>query len=386
LMMQIEIFRKEIEHCVASADYGDVIFAALFINQQPFPATIKQHLLVDTIRVQILTGARTRVDLSVPVKAEMITDWNIGNNKKQSTPMKGHEERFSPDGTASFRALKFTVGTGCKAVQIKFRTLLNKKNQKFQFESDPSECFIVMTNTKQWAEAQGILTKRELFKESSEVSAQYFANIIQMLYIQASRQDPRKASRPLGPLDFQFLFITKVLKAFSYHQIVTQADFDRLWSWFGPVLQKIRYQKFLLPMWTGGLFWGFISKTESEQVLEPYDAGTFILRFSERMNNGSMAVAYKQSQNAVRHYLIKSKDTSGQGHSLPQFIRDTSSLLQFLRITITEAFELKFSVIEKNQALAKIGSKRRKTADNKGSGYDEYLFDLVDAATKNWQI
>jgi len=138
-------------------------------------------------------------------------------------------------------------------------------------------------------------------------------------------------------------------------------------------------------MWTGGLFWGFISKTESEQVLEPYDAGTFILRFSERMNNGSMAVAYKQSQNAVRHYLIKSKDTSGQGHSLPQFIRDTSSLLQFLRLTITEAFELKFSVVEKNQALAKIGSKRRKTADNKGSGYDEYLFDL-DAATKNWQI
>jgi len=129
-MMQIEIFRKEIEHCVASADYGDVIFAALFINQQPFPATIKQHLLVDTIRVQILTGARTRVELSVPVKAEMITDWNIGNNKKQSTPMKGHEERFSPDGTASFRALKFTVGTGCKAVQIKFRTLLNKKKSK----------------------------------------------------------------------------------------------------------------------------------------------------------------------------------------------------------------------------------------------------------------
>jgi hypothetical protein len=370
---------------VATPDYGDVIFAALFINQQPFPATIKQHLLVDTIRVQILTGARTRVDLSVPVKAEMITDWNIGNNKKQSTPMKGHEERFSQDGTVTFRALKFTVGTGCKAVQIKFRTFLNRKNQKFQFESDPSECFIVMTNTKQWAEAQGILTKRELFKDSSEVSAQYFANIIQMLYIQASRQDPRKASRPLGPLDFQFLFATKVLKPFSYHQQVTQADFDRLWSWFGPVLQKIRYQKFLLPMWTGGLFWGFISKTESDQVLEPYDAGTFILRFSERFNNGSMAVAYKQSHNIVRHYLIKSKDTSGQGHSLPQFIRDTSSLLQFLRISITESFELKFSVIEKHQALAKIGSKRRKTADNKGSGYDEVLFDL-DAAAKKWQI
>jgi len=383
-MMQIDLYRKEIEHCVASPDYGDVIFAALFINQQPFPAPIKQHLLVDPIRVQILIAARTRVDLSVPVRAEMITDWNIGNNKKQTSPMKGHEEKFSTDGTVAFRSLKFTVGTGCKAVQIKFRTILNRKNQKFQFESDPSESFIVMTNTKQWAEAQGILTKRELFKESSEVTAQYFANVIQMLYIQASRQDARKAFRPLGPSDFRFLFENKILKPFSYNQLVNQTDFDRLWSWFGPVLQKIRYQKFLLPMWTGGLFWGFISKAESEQVLEPYDIGTFILRFSV-MNNGSMAVAYKQSKTAVRHYLIKSKDTSGQGHSLPQFIRDTSSLLNFLRISLTDAFEIKFSLVEKNQALAKIGSKRRKMADNKGSGYDEYLFDL-DAAAKNWKL
>jgi hypothetical protein len=370
---------------MASGEYGDVIFASLFINQQPFPATIKQHLTVDAIGVQFLTAARTRVDISVPVRAELITDWNIGNNKKQSTPMKGHEERFSKDGTAYFKGLKFTVGTGCKAVQVKFRAYLTKKTQKFQFESEPSESFIVMTNTKQWAEAQGILTKKELFKEYNEVTAQYFANVIQSLYIQASRQDPLKAPRPLGPSDFQFLFANKVLKPFSLHQLVTQSDFDRLWSWFGPVLQKIRYQKFLLPMWTAGLFWGFISKAESEQYLERYGAGTFILRFSERMNNGSMAVAYKQSQNTVRHYLIKSKDTSGQGHSLPQFIRETSSLLQFLRLTISESFELKLSLVEKHQALAKIGSKRRKTTDNKGSGYDEDFLDLV-AASNNWEI
>jgi len=288
--------------------------------------------------------------------------------------MKGNEEKITKEGIASFKNMVFTVGTGCKAVQIKFQS----KSQKRLLDSEPSEAFVVMTNTKQWAEAQGILFKKEMFKTKQEIPSQYFCNLIQNMYIQASRQDPLKALRPLSPFDFQFLFSTKVLKPFYQNEQVTQADFDRFWAWFGPVLQKIRYQKFLLPMWTAGLFWGFISKTESERILEPYGVGTFILRFSERMNNGSMAVAYKQSQHSVRHYLIKSKDTSGQGHSLPQFIRETTSLLQFLRLTITESFEMKLSLLEKHQALAKIGrvGRPRKQTDKGGDGYDDDFLDL----------
>jgi len=38
---------------------------------------------------------------------------------------------------------------------------------------------------------------------------------------------------------------------------------------------------------------------------------------------------------------------------------------------------MKLSLMEKHQALAKIGSKRRKQTDNKGDGYDEDFIDLV---------
>jgi len=216
-----------------------------------------------------------------------------------------------------------------------------------------------MTNTKQWAEAQGILLKKEMFNDSQEIPAQLFCNLVQNLYIQASRQDPTKSMRPLGPDDFNFIFENKIKKPFCIKEQVVESEFDQFWSWFGPVLQKIRYQKFLLTMWTAGLFWGFISKTNSARVLGPYPVGTFLLRFSERVGNGSIAIAYKQTPNTVRHYLIKTKDTSG-GQSLPQFIREIIPLVQFLRITINEGFETNLSVVDKHQALAKIGNKRKK--------------------------
>jgi len=102
--------------------------------------------------------------------------------------------------------------------------------------------------------------------------------------------------------------------------------------------------------------------------------GTFLLRFNERMADGSMAVAYKQKKSEVRHYLIRVKDISGQGKSLPQFIRDTRSLLCFLRMTLTEEFDLNLQVVEKHKALEKIGKK--KTSNFGGDGYDSELLEL----------
>jgi len=295
--------------------------------------------------------------------------------------MQGHEEYLNKGGVATFSRLKFVVGTGCKMVNIKFRVPVKCNGKQMTVESSQSEPFIVMTNTKQWDEAQGILLKKDIFRGRLEVTSPQFCNTIQRHYMQASRQDSLKAVRPLGPTDFDFLFSTKIVKNFGLSELLSHKDFDRFWLWFGPALQKIRYHKYLIQMWTAGLFWGFISKSESEHVLEPYGMGTFLLRFSERMSDGSMAVAYKQKQNEVRHYLIRAKDISGQGRSLPQFIRETRSLLHFLRITFSDSFVMNLHLIDKHKALEKIG-KKKKPVNNNGDGYDPELLELgLDSLT-----
>jgi hypothetical protein len=198
---------------------------------------------------------------------------------------------------------------------------LGMRGQKRIVESEPSEPLIVITNTKQWGEAEGILLKKDIFKGRLDVSAQLFSNGVQRHYMQASRQSMMKPTRPLDPKAFEFFLTCKIGgRQFASSHVVTQKDYDNFWLWFSAVLQKVRYQKYLLPMWTLGLFWGIISKADAEKVLDPFGAGTFLLRFSER-SVGSMAVAYKQSQNRVCHYMIKGTDTNNQGRSLPQFLR-----------------------------------------------------------------
>jgi len=165
----------------------------------------------------------------------------------------------------------------------------------------------------------------------------------------------------------------KLGKDFDTNTIITQKDFDNFWNWFGPVLQKIRYCKFLLPMWNQGLVWGIIDKHEAEKQLKNFGVGTFLLRFSERQP-GALAIAYKQSKSQCRHYLVKNTDITGQGRSLPNFIRESFSLLQFLRVSDFGS-ERSVSVIDKHQGLLKIGNKRKKV-ESDVCNYDDELIDL----------
>jgi len=197
--------------------------------------------------------------------------------------------------------------------------------------------------------------------------------------MQASRQPMMKPTRPLDPKAFEF-FLTKIGgRPFASPLQVTQKDYDTFWVWFSAVLQKVRFQKYLLQMWCLGLLWGVISKSDAEQLLAPFGAGTFLLRFSER-SVGSMAVAYKQSHNRVCHYMIKPTDTNATGRSLPDFLRDTSSFTKFLQVTTSETFKRRVVVLEKQIALLKIGNKRKKASEpgSKQSSYDDDIFDLDD--------
>ena len=58
--------------------------------------------------------------------------------------------------------------------------------------------------------------------------------------------------------------------------------------------------------------------------------------------------------------------------------RETSSFVQFLQISTTESFKRKLTVIDKHQALQKIGNKRKKTGGEtkSQSSYDEDIKDL----------
>jgi len=94
--------------------------------------------------------------------------------KKRQSPLKNTEETINKSTfMARFLKLTFLVGTVCKAVQLKFNAPVelsyvdfdnSQKGGQITIESIiPSESFIVMTNTKQWSEAQGILLKKKRY-------------------------------------------------------------------------------------------------------------------------------------------------------------------------------------------------------------------------------
>jgi len=220
--------------------------------------------------------------------------------------------------------------------------------------------------------------KRDLFKGKLEVTRAQFCNVLQRHYLEATKQSITNPSRPLSIQEFAFMFSKKLSKQFNdINATISQKEFDNFWDWFGPVIHKIRFCKFLLPMWTQGLVWGIIDKHEAEKELDNCGAGTFIIRFSER-TSGSLALAYKQSNSQCRHYLLKDSDINGQGKSLPNYIRDQRSFIKFLKIQ-DFGLQRKLKLVDKNRALQKIGNKRPKEqekGEKDNNRYDPIVFEL----------
>lgn len=92
--------------------------------------------------------------------------------------------------------------------------------------------------------------------------------------------------------------------------------FVRFWGWFGRIVHKIRHQKAFASLWLNGLIYGFLSKIQAEEILKGESAGTFLIRFSERVP-GKQAIAYVKenrdtNQTEVRHYLIAPHEKKGK--------------------------------------------------------------------------
>jgi len=90
---------------------------------------------------------------------------------------------------------------------------------------------------------------------------------------------------------------------------------------------------------------------------------------------------YKQSATDIRHYLIQGKDTVGQGRSLPQFVRETSSLVRFLQLRVVPGSfsQVRSCIVDKEKALSKIGTKRKagKKEEEEKLYYDPEITSLI---------
>jgi hypothetical protein len=334
--------------------------ATLFVSSSPFPSPVKQHVSVSPIHVQLLTSVHSSIP---PTTTDLVTA-ELAQGSPTFTSRKGNNNVLMrgnqtpvENGVALFDKLIFNMGTNCRPVQLKFKLSLNIGNLgKLPVESSPCDPTIVITNTKQWEEAQGILLKKDIFSGQAEIPTAQFCNSIQMYFMKAIRQDPLKIRRVLSLEDFDFFFTSKLGKPFQTQETVTSKDFDRFWEWFGPILQKMHHHKIYVQLWTTGLLWGFISIAEAQRVLAYREPGTFILRWVDTCD-GRLMISYKADQYEVKHYNIDTKELSGQ-NCIARIIRDKSVLSRFLQVHVSGEFERTMSVIDKFQGLQNITAGR----------------------------
>ncbi|KAL6048396.1 Signal transducer and activator of transcription [Balamuthia mandrillaris] len=360
--------------------------AALVITKQPFPCTVKQSKSVDeTVEVRLLMGAVVDLNDASEVKAELMNEeyhpaHNTNTKRKVANAsfpsIQNGSERMDEAGVATFKRLTFPHGSRVKSVNMRFTADLVLNGQKVQLLSEPSKPFIVMTNHGQRSTTEGKLLKKHTFLGQSEIPWPAFANAMQLHYIRATKQEPDKPKRPLSPKDIEYLHLTK----FAGKSSITQEDYDSFWAWFGTILYKIRnHQKHILPMWIQGLIYGFLSREDSDRLLQDQSAvpGSFLVRFSDRCvgqfvvvyvahKDGSLGSVDSMSggggtsssptssledmstlttttttsggggeQRVIKHYLVSPEEIEKKS-TLPDFLRDCENLWYLLQVVRDE--------------------------------------------------
>jgi len=235
---------------------------------------------------------------------------------------------------------------------------------------------IVKTHENQWQESEGLLLSYETFGYSSNEVAAWgrFANDLQRRYLSATKQDRQNPVRPLTVQDLWYLYHIK-FTANTYptaETVITKKQYDNFWAWFGPGLERIRYQRHLCELWERGLICGFISRLEGESILENASPGAFIIRFSEQCP-GQFAIAYvplednsgaewsngSYGQGRVRHYLMQRDDIFGSKKTLADFLGDARSLIHIVQIIDNPTKGRIFHQWDKNTVLNEFYSSKR---------------------------
>ena len=158
------------------------------------------------------------------------------------------------EGVVRFTDLRFPNGSRQKVVRLQFTVQAtyvqpNGVPAKQQLESNLTQPFIIMTNENQWRVSEGALFKKYAFEGNENVTWQKFANLLQVHYLRATRQDPSEPQRPLSVRELQYLW---QLDQFKGKPLVHVRDFEAFWNWFGEAMHKIRHQKPFSSMWLQG--------------------------------------------------------------------------------------------------------------------------------------
>eukprot|EP01097_Dermamoeba_algensis_P011004 TRINITY_DN8368_c0_g1_i1.p2 TRINITY_DN8368_c0_g1~~TRINITY_DN8368_c0_g1_i1.p2 ORF type:complete len:214 (+),score=41.39 TRINITY_DN8368_c0_g1_i1:754-1395(+) len=204
--------------------------------------------------------------------------------------------------------MKVNTGTMQRKVKLQFYTEVSVYNvdeephnaQKKTITSDLSHPLIIMTHQSQWTDAQSKVLLSD-FNCGSTMTWTQFHNLLHKTYflIFAKECSTSKTFRMLSPQDLDF--IKKKLGNESY---ITTGLFTSFWDWFGKVLYQVHNPRYYA-FWLKGVIYGFVTRQESEYLLEEKPNGTFLVRFSENMA-GKLAISYKDKE-GVHHYLLSKR-------------------------------------------------------------------------------
>jgi hypothetical protein len=406
--------------------------ADLKVLRQPFPKCVKQNSKIqnqfeDPLEVGLLLPPRTQILTLGPIRASIVYEETAGPKKKTVVLLNDVAKLDPKTLRCSFNELRFTKGSGKKPIRLQFEVSC----QVYSLD-DPAPFAIhsvcqslplcVLTNENQWDESTGHLLKRELFQLhpsspssfsitntttttttstttsssssvtqnpnffidrpnlANEITWQRFANLFQLQFIRSTRQDKNRPVRPLALEDLDYL-----VEQFKFHsRRITQSDFERIWKWIGPILQKLRHQKTLALMWLQGYLYGFVSRTNAEAILLNQPPGTFLLRFSERYV-GKIAVAgvYGDDRNIdtrhdnpvdpriVRHFLIDSLTEK----PIPEILFGYPDLTHILQVStdfVLRGPQRVFSRSDKTIVLSEFLAKKPSHQKNI-NGYEDLL-------------
>eukprot|EP00008_Paramoeba_atlantica_P005171 CAMPEP_0201483820 /NCGR_PEP_ID=MMETSP0151_2-20130828/8010_1 /ASSEMBLY_ACC=CAM_ASM_000257 /TAXON_ID=200890 /ORGANISM="Paramoeba atlantica, Strain 621/1 / CCAP 1560/9" /LENGTH=463 /DNA_ID=CAMNT_0047867149 /DNA_START=87 /DNA_END=1478 /DNA_ORIENTATION=+ len=319
--------------------------ALLVIAKQPFPKPWKTHAkatgeMEDSLRVQVLTSPNVHFAASGKVIAEIVEKGDVFQGEIQ-----GKLQFLDPSGFADFSDIKLTKPTRSNAAHVKFavsgqlRVLERKGGQQqaslgcaVTLHSTPSAPFVGIANESQWENNEGVLIKLDAFEQRSHLSWGRMANLIQYYFIKATRQDPVTPQRPLAIHDLQF-----IRKAFKERESLSRDDFHQFWEWFGPACRRIRCHPSFKALWMNGLVYNFVTREDTTNLLEKYDRGCFIIRFS-KSNPAHLVISYvkegeQSGRREVSHFLVATgKNVAGNGKHLLTVLKMKGECLSVLKI------------------------------------------------------
>eukprot|EP01122_Echinamoeba_exundans_P005035 TRINITY_DN15217_c0_g1_i1.p1 TRINITY_DN15217_c0_g1~~TRINITY_DN15217_c0_g1_i1.p1 ORF type:complete len:652 (-),score=137.10 TRINITY_DN15217_c0_g1_i1:1704-3659(-) len=323
---KVDLYLQELRQL--SANPGGFPVCVIRVAQQPLPIVMfKGKEIDDTYILQVLLGSQCRLDSISAVRASIVSD---NPNFKSPDELENNAADIdTPTMKASMHGIKINVSTRMDTTYFKFHAQIARGNERRHIESDRSFPFIVITNESQWADAAGRLMLLDAFGLENQVQWPQFANTLHSHYLNATSQKPEHAERPIYPYEFKFIHE----RWFGNKPIVTRAEAHEFWKFFGACLSTIRFKRYILRFWIGGLIFGFIDKSHCSALLDQQGIGAFLIRFSES-SPGYFALAHNSGDpvQSIQHSLVRSEDI-GSNKNLAEFLRerDQFQLLLYLK-------------------------------------------------------